>query len=87
MQDKTSQYIFAWGICSSVLLILTPLFELRYFTVPWVLLALEINRYKSNENKDVKDKEAAKSFKLNIAYFISINCAVLHAFTMRPFIN
>lgn len=43
INSKISAYLFWFIFCSSLTLILTPLFELRYFIIPWYILALEIN--------------------------------------------
>jgi len=36
---NTGIHLTFFGLCAGVTLILTPLFELRYFVIPWVMLA------------------------------------------------
>ena len=35
-------------ICASATLVLTPLFELRYFLIPWALMSIEIKQKEEN---------------------------------------
>ena len=62
-----------FGICAGVTLILTPLFELRYFVIPWVMLSLEYPMKHSNYS--------------NMLYFTVVNSIVLWVFVKRPFVN
>lgn len=43
---NTSVMLFFWVVCSAATLVLTPLFELRYFVVPWILLAVEVKNFR-----------------------------------------
>ena len=70
--NLTIQLVF-FGICAGVTLILTPLFELRYFVIPWVMLSLEYPMKHSNYS--------------NLLYFTVINSIVMWMFVKRPFVN
>ena len=50
INNKSNLFLTWFIFCSGITLILTPLFELRYFTIPWYLLALEINGFKIKQN-------------------------------------
>ena len=69
------EWIISWLLCSSVTVILSPLFELRYFMIPGVMASLEI------------ETKFNKWHALNIIYFIIVNTAVMWVFVKRPFIN
>ena len=72
--NLTSAYLFSYILCSSITLVLTPLFELRYFIIPWYMLYLS--------------RPLSSSFAyLNLAYFAAVNGIVLYVFVKKPFLN
>ena len=70
-------------------MILTPLFELRYFNIPWVLLALEINGLRPREKGEriVLGNLDVKWHVLNVIGFMVINAGVMFVFIKKPFYN
>ena len=69
-----SVFLFIFTLCSAMALVLTPLFEFRYFVIPWVLFTLE-----TKQNS---------SYRKNMAlYFAIVNAAVLYIFVEKPFVN
>jgi len=90
MIRQTQPFFFVYVLCSSMILVLTPLFELRYFIIPWVLLALEINGLKpplSDLNRASRGNQDTKSLILNLGYFATINAIVIYVFVEKPFLN
>ena len=72
--NLSSAHLFSYILCSSVTLVLTPLFELRYFIIPWYMLYLA--------------RPLTSSFAfLNLAYFAVVNAIVLYVFVNKPFLN
>lgn len=66
-------YLFLFLACSAATLVLTPLFELRYFMIPWTLLSLEL--------------QSSGSKWANFLYYGALNLAVMWVFVERPFVN
>jgi hypothetical protein len=79
--NKTNIFLLFWFLCSAATLILTPLFEMRYFVVPWVFLSLEVVF-----DKPKKNKEGVACW-TSYVYYGAINATVLYVFIKRPFIN
>lgn len=74
-RQKRIEWVITWIACSAAVLVLSPLFELRYFMVPAVMAAIDVNPTNS------------KSKWLNIVYFLTVNAAVLWVFVQKPFVN
>lgn len=73
---RSSRDIFLtfWLLCSAATLVLTPLFEMRYFVVPWVFMTIEM-------------KQSARVAWSTYLYYGALNAVVLYVFVKRPFVN
>ena len=89
LRTQTLPFLFIWTLCASLTLVLTPLLELRYFILPWVLLALEANGLKVDpERRIVRENLHLKwMWGLNLAWYTLVNAGVIYVFTDRPFWN
>jgi alpha-1,2-glucosyltransferase len=88
--EKLVKFI-TWGVASMLYLMVSPLVELRYFTVPFVLLALEIrNRNLTFDVERVHKREIKVETWVNRMIYptlikIAVNIAVIYVFLLRNF--
>lgn len=88
--DKLVKFIL-WCVASMLYLMVSPLVELRYFTVPFVLLAFEIrNRSLTFDverihKREIKDERWVHRMIYPTLIKIALNIAVFYVFLFRNF--
>ena len=80
-------YLFLFLGASTAALVPTPLLDMRYFIVPWVMLALESRGLVANSNEMNRYRSQWKDLRLNIAYFCLVNAGVFYVFLCKPWEN